>query len=50
MEDKDCTIINIRNFPRELWWKAKALAAANEMTVRDLVVNLLTDATNKRAK
>ena len=36
--------VSIRDMDMELWWQAKALAAKRQMTIRDLIIDLLRQA------
>uniref|UniRef100_A0A6M3LVF9 Uncharacterized protein n=1 Tax=viral metagenome TaxID=1070528 RepID=A0A6M3LVF9_9ZZZZ len=45
---KEMKPIMIRKMPESLWWKAKALAASQQITIRDLIVKLLTEATKEK--
>ena len=39
--------VSIRNMDSDLWWKAKTLAASKQLTIKDLIINLLKDAIEK---
>ena len=49
MENKKKTI-TIKNFPEELWWQAKELAAKRRMLVQDFLIDLVKWAVNKDKK
>jgi len=38
---KDPITISIRNMDPDLWWLAKTLASSRQMTIRDLIVDLI---------
>ena len=36
--------VSIRNMDSDLWWQAKALASSRQMTIKDLIIDLLRQA------
>ena len=43
MEKKQITV-SIRAMDLDLWWQAKALASSRQMTIRDLIIDLIKKA------
>jgi hypothetical protein len=42
--------VSLSNIDKELWWKAKALASSKQITMRELVINLLKQETEDNGK
>ena len=40
----DTTNITVRDIPSDLWWKAKALAATRQISIRQLIIDLIKEA------